>query len=73
MPTLNWLGKVKALNHRSVVPLRVLEHRYAYGEPDSGSMIVRGESFDALKALPLRLVDLAPLIKAAPGETLGFE
>ena len=39
MPTLNWIGKDKVINHHLDVPYRVLEHRYGQGKPDSGNMI----------------------------------
>ena len=28
MPTLNWIGKEKVVNHHRDVPFRVLEHQY---------------------------------------------
>ena len=31
MPTLNWIGKDKVINHHQDVPFRVLERRYAFG------------------------------------------
>ena len=51
MPTLNWIGKDKVINHHLDVPFRVLEHRYAFGEPDSGNIIIHGDNLDALKSL----------------------
>ena len=51
MPILNWIGKDKVINHHQQVPFRVLEPQYAYGEPDSGNMIVHGDNLDALKSL----------------------
>ncbi|MDR3277259.1 MAG: site-specific DNA-methyltransferase, partial [Oscillospiraceae bacterium] len=51
MPTLNWIGKDKVINHHQQVPFRTLEPRYAHGAPDSGNMIIHGDNLDALKAL----------------------
>jgi len=51
MPTLNWIGKEKVINHHLDVPYRVLDHCYGYGEPDSGNMIIHGDNLDALKSL----------------------
>jgi adenine-specific DNA-methyltransferase len=51
MPTLNWFGKDKVINHHQDVPFRVLERSYAYGEPDTGNMIIKGNNLHALKAL----------------------
>ena len=51
MPTLNWIGKDKVINHHQDVPFRVLENKYAYGSPDSGNMIIKGDNLHALKSL----------------------
>ena len=51
MPTLDWIGKSKVINHHQEVPYRVLERRYSYGEADNGNMIIHGDNLDALKAL----------------------
>jgi adenine-specific DNA-methyltransferase len=51
MPTLNWIGKDKVINHHQSVPFRVLAHCYAFGTPESGNRIIRGDNLDALKAL----------------------
>ena len=58
MPTLEWIGKEKAINHHQDVPFRVLERKYSYDEngqhdEDNGSenMIIRGDNLEALKAL----------------------
>lgn len=58
MPTLDWIGKSKVVNHHLEVPYRVLEHKYTYlgggatGEeiPD-GNKIIRGDNLEALKSL----------------------
>jgi adenine-specific DNA-methyltransferase len=50
MPTLNWIGKDKVINHAADVPYRVLEHKYTHGE-DSGNMIIKGDNLAALKSL----------------------
>lgn len=52
MPTLNWIGKDKVINHHNDVPFRVLEKQYTFGDvPDSGNMIIHGDNLEALKAL----------------------
>ena len=51
MPTLNWIGKDKVINHHLEVPYRVLEHNYNHGEMDTGNMIIHGDNLDALKSL----------------------
>ena len=50
MPTLDWIGKNKVINHHMDVPYRVLEPQYTYGE-DSGNMIIHGDNLSALKSL----------------------
>ena len=58
MPTLEWIGKSKVINHHQKVPFRVLERKYSFDEngqhsEDNGSenMIIRGDNLEALKAL----------------------
>ena len=58
MPTLEWIGKDKVVNHHQEVPYRVLERQYSYDESgqhaeDNGSenMIIHGDNLEALKAL----------------------
>ena len=50
MPTLDWIGKDKVVNHHMDVPYRVLEKKYSYGE-DSDNMIIHGDNLSALKSL----------------------
>ena len=51
MPTLEWIGKSKVINHHQEVPYRVLEERYTYNAEQSENMIIRGDNLEALKAL----------------------
>lgn len=54
MPTLNWIGKDKVVNHHLDVPFRTLEKQYAFapnGVDGDGNMIIHGDNLDALKAL----------------------
>ena len=58
MPTLEWIGKDKVINHHLDVPYRVLERQYSYDEngqhtEDNGSenMIIHGDNLSALKSL----------------------
>ena len=50
MPTLDWIGKDKVINHHMDVPYRVLEPQYEYGDAD-GNMIIHGDNLSALKSL----------------------
>ena len=51
MPTLEWIGKDKVINHHQQVPYRVLEETYTYNAEKSDNMIIRGDNLEALKAL----------------------
>lgn len=58
MPTLNWIGKDKVVNHHQEVPYRVLEHRFGFRDGEqtsedtgSGNMIIHGDNLLALKSL----------------------
>ena len=59
MPTLNWIGKEKVINHHRDVPYRILEHKYSFDEKDgvtketinSGNRIIHGDNLEALKSL----------------------
>lgn len=58
MPTLNWIGKDKVLNHHLETPFHVLERKYSFdeqgqSEADNGSenMIIHGDNLLALKSL----------------------
>ena len=51
MPTLEWIGKDKVINHHQKVPYRVLEEKYTYNADKSENMIIRGDNLEALKAL----------------------
>ncbi|MDN0069148.1 site-specific DNA-methyltransferase [Collinsella ihumii] len=56
MPTLNWMGKEKVVNHHREVPYRVLTRVPEKGVLDSagsdhGNMIIHGDNLEALKAL----------------------
>ena len=50
MPTLNWLGKDKVINHHQDVPFCVLDRKYDHGEP-SENMLIKGDNLLALKSL----------------------
>lgn len=58
MPTLNWIGKDKIINHHQDVPYKVLNHEYSFSENgktstpiDSGNLIINGDNLEALKSL----------------------
>ena len=58
MPTLEWIGKEKVINHHNDVPYRVLERQYSFDEQGmhkednhSKNMIIHGDNLEALKSL----------------------
>lgn len=67
MPTLNWIGKDKVVNHHRDVPFKVLEHQYRFtaengeqrthslplgeGQGGAGNKIIHGDNLEALKSL----------------------
>ena len=80
MPTLEWIGKDKVVNHHQEVPYRVLERQYSYDEAgqhdeDNGSenMIIRGDNLEALKALLPRYEGRVKCIYIDPPYNTGEE
>ena len=58
MPTLNWIGKEKIINHHLGVPYKVLDHHYGFTEKgkqqqetNSGNKIIHGDNLEGLKSL----------------------
>lgn len=58
MPTLEWIGKEKVINHHQEVPFRVLERQYSFDkfgihkeDNRSENKIIHGDNLEALKAL----------------------
>ena len=61
MPTLDWIGYMKVINHHLHIPYRVLEHQYSLSptlsegegviKEGSSGAIIHGDNLEALKAL----------------------
>lgn len=80
MPTLEWIGKDKVVNHHQRVPYRVLDRKYSFDEAgqhdeDNGSenMIIRGDNLEALKALLPRYEGRVKCIYIDPPYNTGNE
>lgn len=80
MPTLDWIGKSKVINHHQEVPFRVLDRRYSYDaegqhDADNGSenMIIRGDNLEALKSLLPRFEGKVKCIYIDPPYNTGNE
>lgn len=61
MPTLNWIGKDKVINHHQDVPYRILEKQYTYNNGSesndtiSENKIIHGEMMLNIFLLPMTL------------------
>lgn len=80
MPTLEWIGKHKVVNHHLEVPYRVLERQYSYDERgqhtednDSENMIIHGDNLSALKSLLPRYEGRIKCIYIDPPYNTGNE
>ena len=78
MPTLNWMGKEKVVNHHREVPYRVLERVPEKGVLDScgsdcGNMIIHGDNLEALKALLPEYEDRVDCVYIDPPYNTGNE
>ncbi|MBR1472489.1 MAG: site-specific DNA-methyltransferase [Lachnospiraceae bacterium] len=80
MPTLEWIGKEKVVNHHLEVPYCVLKRQYSYGaegkqEADNGSenMIIHGDNLTALKSLLPRYEGRVRCIYIDPPYNTGNE
>jgi adenine-specific DNA-methyltransferase len=56
MPTLNWVGKDKVVNHHHDVPFRLLNKQYTFTAPEgapqnsTNNRIIHGDNLEALKS-----------------------
>ena len=80
MPTLEWIGKEKVINHHQEVPFRVLDRQYSFDDngqhaEDNGSenMIIHGDNLEALKALLPRYEGRVKCIYIDPPYNTGNE
>ena len=80
MPTLDWIGKNKVVNHHLDVPYCVLDRKYSYDENgrhenDNGSenMIIHGDNLLALKSLLPRYEGRIKCIYIDPPYNTGNE
>ncbi len=80
MPTLEWIGKEKVVNHHLDVAYRVLERVYSYdndgrhdGDNGSGNMVIHGDNLSALKSLLPRYEGRVKCIYIDPPYNTGNE
>lgn len=74
MPSLNWIGKEKIVNHDKEVPFRLLKkvEKYSLGK-DSENLIIEGDNLEALKALMPYYVGQVKCIYIDPPYNTGNE
>jgi adenine-specific DNA-methyltransferase len=80
MPTLEWIGKEKVINHDKDVPFKMLDSQYTFDEKgkrdgvaDSDNMIIHGDNLLALKALLPRYQGKVKCIYIDPPYNTGNE
>ncbi|WNF35218.1 hypothetical protein RJD24_12140 [Bacillaceae bacterium IKA-2] len=60
MPTLEWRGKDKVINHHLDVPFKVLDYKYTYNtrktndESSSQNKIIRGDNFGLIERIEIK-------------------
>ena len=73
MPTLNWIGKEKVINHHNDVVFKLLDKKYTYGDEKSENMIIHGDNLVALKSLLPKFEGLVDCIYIDPPYNTGEE
>jgi adenine-specific DNA-methyltransferase len=75
MPTLNWIGKDKVINHHLDVPFRTLVPSYSFGNAEAAkdNLIIHGDNLEALKALLPQYEGKVKLIYIDPPYNTGNE
>lgn len=73
MPTLEWIGKDKVINHHQEVPYRILDKKYTYNAESSENMIIHGDNLLALKSLLPKYEGLIDCIYIDPPYNTGEE
>lgn len=73
MPTLEWIGKDKVVNHHQEVPFMILDKKYTFNAKDSENMIIHGDNLLALKSLLPKYEGLIDCIYIDPPYNTGNE
>ena len=73
MPTLEWIGKDKVINHHQEVPCRILDKKYTFNAENSENMIIHGDNLLALKSLLPQYEGLIDCIYIDPPYNTGNE
>lgn len=73
MPSLNWIGKEKIVNHDKEVPFRLLKKHKGLSLGTSENLIIEGDNLEALKALMPYYVGKVKCIYIDPPYNTGNE
>lgn len=79
MPTLNWVGKDKVVNHHHDVPFRVLNKKYRFDAPAESqknitdNKIIHGDNLEVLKSLLPKFEGMVNCIYIDPPYNTGNE
>lgn len=73
MPTLEWIGKDKVINHHHEVPFRILDKKYTFNAESSENMIIHGDNLLALKSLLPQYEGMVDCIYIDPPYNTGNE
>ena len=73
MPTLEWIGKDKVVNHHLAVPYHVLNRSYTFGAEESENKIIHGDNLLALKSLLPEYEGRVKLVYIDPPYNTGNE
>ncbi len=73
MPSLNWIGKEKIINHDKEVPFRLLKKNKSLSLGISDNLIVEGDNLEALKALMPYYIGKVKCIYIDPPYNTGNE
>ena len=73
MPSLNWIGKEKIVNHDKEVPFRLLKKHKSLSLGTSENLIIEGDNLEALKALMPYYVGKVKCIYIDPPYNTGNE
>jgi adenine-specific DNA-methyltransferase len=72
MPTLEWIGKEKVINHHQVVPFKILDKEYTFNAKNiSKNMIINGDNLIALKSLLPKFQNKIDIIYIDPPYNTG--
>lgn len=73
MPTLEWIGKEKIVNHHQEISYRILNKKYTHNCDKSGNMVIHGDNLEALKALLPQFEGKVDVIYIDPPYNTGKE